>query len=118
MRVPPNLLEATLRMDMNAIRRCLDEDPSCIEQDDEHGRNAMHLCVGGGSPRMKDIMKFFIEETDINLLHEDEDARCPLEMAIALNDVGAVELLEEPTHRQLSEKYPDSGPDLELVPNP
>ena len=108
----PDLLGATIRMDLQEIRHCLAADPECINQVDPYGHNAMHLCVGGGAARMKHIMQFFIDETDINLLHENNDCRCPFELALAVNDEEAVILLEEPTHRQLTAAHPDRGPEL------
>lgn len=115
MEQPPDLLSATRRMDLKAIKECLENEPACINQVDEQGNNAMHICIGGGTPRMKHIMEYFVSESDIDLLHENNDGRCPLELAIAINDVDAIELLEEPTHIQLTHAYPDTGPDLTPV---
>ena len=109
---PPDLLLATYNMNLTAIKDCLEVNPDLIQQVDKFGCNAMHLCVAGGSPRVKEIMTFFINETNIDLLHENEDGVSPLELAFSLNDQGAVELLEEPTRRQLLARYPDPKPTL------
>jgi ankyrin repeat protein len=116
MREPPDLLAATSRMDFAAIRAYLDVDPECIHQTDAHENNAMHLCVAGGSFRVVEIMRFFLDASAINLLHENRDGRNPLELAIAINDENAIDLLEEPTHRQLTALTPDAGPNIKPVP--
>lgn len=111
----PNLIRATLRMDFNEIVRCLEIDPNSIHQEDLLGNNVMHLCIGGGSPRVMDIMKFFVESTAIDLLHENNEGECPLEMAFGINDQESVKLLEKPTLKQLYKRYPDPSPDLRNV---
>lgn len=75
MRKSPDLLNATWWINLDDIRECLRIDPECIRQVDAYGHNAMHLCVGGGTHRMRHIMEFFIQETDIDLLHENYEHR-------------------------------------------
>ncbi|MCB9987716.1 MAG: hypothetical protein H6868_00080 [Rhodospirillales bacterium] len=99
-------------MDFDGIKECLRIAPASIHQIDEYGNNAMHICVGGGSHRVRHIMKYFLDETDINLLHENADGECPLEMAFGINDQEGIEILEEPTLRQLHLAFPDPKPKL------
>lgn len=113
---PPNLILATKRMDLKAIQACLEIDPASIQQTDAYKNNAVHLCIAGGSFRASEIVQFFIEKTDIDLLHKNRDGRIPLELAIAINDEYAIDLLEEPTHRQLTAAAPKRGPNPKLVP--
>lgn len=113
---PPDLLAATYRMDFNAIKACLQADSGSIHQTDAYENNAMHLCIAGGSFRVEEIIRFFVEETEINLLHKNRQGRIPLEVAIAINDELGIELVEEATHQQLTAATPDTGPDIKPVP--
>lgn len=112
---PPDLIAATLRMDLAGIKRCLEGDPNSIAQVDGNGNNAMHICVGGGSPRMRPIMEFLVEETSINLLHKNRNGDAPIDLAIAINDQEAMSFLYEPTIKQLHAENPDPEPDIHLV---
>lgn len=114
MEQPPNLLAAILSIDFNAVRVCVEEDASCVNQLDNNLDNAMHYCIYGGTPRMREIMEFLINETDINLLQENKLGRTPIQQAFAINDHEGAELLEQHTLIQLHEKYPD--PNL-IVPD-
>lgn len=110
---PPDLLDATSKMDIVAVRACVDSDPRCVEQTDRYNNNAMHLCVGGGSQRVLDIISFFLEETSINLLHKNNAGDTPLDLAIGMNDQSAIDLLYPPTQKQLLDAFPDPKPSLE-----
>lgn len=106
-REPPDLLGAVIRMDINAVRQFLKLDPSCIHQIDSCNNNAMHLCVGGGNTRMKNIMTALLDTGNIDLLSPNLDGRTPLELAIALNDGIGIDLLYVPTVDQLDQAFPD-----------
>jgi hypothetical protein len=111
----PDLLAATMRMDLPAIKACLETDPSTIQQLDGAGNNAMHLCIGGGTPRMRPIMEFFLGETDIDLLHQNSNGDAPIDLALAINDREAASLLYAPTVRQLDAANPDPAPELSPI---
>jgi hypothetical protein len=110
-------LDAILAMDLNKAKQIHGADPACICDKDEFGSNAMHICVlGGVAKRRPDLMKFLLDETDIDLLHENGNHRNPLEEAFSLNDQVACDLLEERTHEQLNRRFPlNDAPALAIV---
>jgi len=112
---PPDLIRATMDIDLDAVKMCIEADPTCITQLANGWNNAMHVCVAAGAARTTDIINFFLQETDIDLLLKNKDGRCPLDVAFAMGDMGAADLLEEPTLRQLQERYPEDKPDLSLL---
>ena len=115
MEEPPDLLAATMRMDLDEIKKILKKNPNSIGDLNGEGNNAMHLCIGGGSHRVKHIMQFFVDHTAINLLHENADGYSPIDLANAINDKEAVDFLYEPTVRQLRAAYPDDKAELVFV---
>ncbi len=113
--VPPDIIEATLKMDFDKVKACIDFSSDTVHQLDQNNNNVMHLCIGGGTMRMRPFMDFFIRFTDVNLLHRNGQGYIPLDMAIAINDIEAMEMLYKPTVRQLNKAYPDSTPDLKPI---
>lgn len=116
----PGLLAATRRMDLDDIKRCISDDPDSINMLDMYDNNAMHICVAGGaSVRATKIMKFFLEKTEINLLHENLAGLDPFDAAIILNDIEAIELIEPFWHRQLDIRFPlEEKPKLGIISSP
>ena len=111
----PNLIEATLKMDFDQIQDIIELYPETISQLDDFDNNVMHLCVSGGWSRMSSIAEFFIESSDINLLHTNKNGDSPIDIAIAINDQDAIDFLWEPTATQLNEAYPEPPSDLRPV---
>jgi len=112
---PTSLLESTRRMDLHAIRACVERNTQSIHELDSIGNNAMHLCIAGGATRVGDIIDFFLMHTEIDLLHENDDGQSPLELAFSMNDQFAIERLERPTLAQLNARYPDPPPSIQPV---
>jgi len=103
-------------MNLSGVKHCLDADSTSIHQTDLNRNNAMHLCVGGSAEiRARELMIFLLEKTEIDLLHKNDFGFNPLNLAYALNDVEAIELLESYSHQQLNEKYPLES-ELSIVP--
>ena len=114
-----DLLEATRRMDLIQIQKCVDADPKSVHDVDDHRNNAMHICVAGGAAiRAKNIVEYFLDKTEIDLLQTNNDGLDPYRLAMALNDEEACELIEPRWNEQLSKKFPpDRKAQLGAVPS-
>jgi len=104
----PDFHEAVRRMDFEAIKQYLAADSDCVGQLDRWGNNVMHICVAGGAslrPLGREIMEFLLMKTKVDLLQCNFEGYDPLDLAIAINELSACELIDPYWHKQLSSKF-------------
>lgn len=116
---PLDLLDATMKLDLQGMQLCVARDPKCVRQvDPKTLNNAMHLCVAGfasARPNGPEAMEFLLKETEIDLHHLNNDGLDPLGLAISVNDQVTCDLIEPFWNKQLDQKFPlmeghDDGP--------
>lgn len=114
-----DLLTATWHFDLHKIKKCLHDDPNSIQLRDSRGNNAMHICVyGGAALKAPDILGFFLEATDVDLLQKNKEGLDPLEAAQVLNDEAACRLIEPQWHKQLNTRFPErlgAKPEMKVI---
>ena len=115
MELPPRLLEAVYMLDFDLVKECVEADPSCVGQLDSSKNNALHLCIAAGTFRTAEILRYLVSETSIDLLQKNTDHRNPFQLAIALDDVVAIEILELPTINSMCAQNPDNRGTLKPV---
>jgi hypothetical protein len=109
--------EALESVDLDAARNCLKDEPECIRLVDEFENNAMHLCIlAGASRRAPQLIRFLLDETEIDLLHENKNGMDPLRLAEDQCDEVAAALMEPYWQRQIRKRFGVvPAPELALV---